>query len=168
MTPPVRVLDAFAAGRGADAATLIFEYMAATQAEIRGTVPASVDDLSAALREECRNPETVYHAPGVFLVAYRDDAPVGGVGLKPLPGTDAVEVKRLYARPGHRGGVGRALMEHAHRWAELGGYARLVLDVMAQRRQVVDLYRRLGYTETEAHSRYPIPMLSMERLVTSA
>ncbi|MEV7006796.1 GNAT family N-acetyltransferase [Streptosporangium sp. NPDC051022] len=165
MTTPVRVLDACAAGRDADAGALIFEYMAATQVELGRPAPAAVDELSASLRDECRNPALAYRAPGVFLVAYRDDTPVGCVGLKPVPGTDAAEIKRLYARPAHRGGVGRILMHHAHEHAELNGFARLVLDVMPQRRQVIDLYRRLGYTDAGTSARYSSPMLSMERRV---
>ncbi len=168
MTAHLRVLDACTAGRSADATTLIFEYMAATQVEIGRPAPAGVDELPAAMRDECLAPELTYRAPGVFLLAYRDDDLAGCVGLKPLPGTDAMEVKRLYARPAHRGGIGRILMEHAHQHAERQGFTRLVLDVMSQRRQVIDLYRRLGYTETEPRTRYRIPMITMERLLVTA
>ncbi|MEV8637746.1 GNAT family N-acetyltransferase [Streptosporangium sp. NPDC051023] len=167
MTSPIRVLDASTTGRWADVATLIFEYMGATQAELGRPAPATVDELPTAMRDECRNPDVAYRSPGAFLLACRDEILVGGVGLKPLPGTDAVQVSRLYARPAHRGGAGRILMEHAHRQAELRGFTRLVLDVMPQRHQVIDLYRRLGYTETEPHGHYRTPMLSMERLIAS-
>ncbi|MEV4091847.1 GNAT family N-acetyltransferase [Streptosporangium saharense] len=167
MTSPIRVLDARAADRWADAGALIFEYMGATQEELGLPVPASVDELPARMRDECLDPASVYRVPGVFLLALHDDRPVGGVGLKPVPGTDALKVSRLYARPGHRGGTGKLLMEHAHAYAARQGFARLVLEVMPQRHQVIGLYRRLGYTEVRREEQHrAFRMLSMERLIT--
>ncbi|MEU1729728.1 GNAT family N-acetyltransferase [Streptosporangium sp. NPDC020145] len=168
MNSPIRVLDAHTTNRWADVGALIFEYMGATQAELGLPVPVSLDELPARMQNECRDPGSVYRDPGVFLVACHGDRPIGGVGLKPLPGTDAVQVSRLYARPGHRGGTGKLLMEHAHRHAEQRGFARLVLDVMPQRHQVIGLYRRLGYTEVEREDHRSFRMLSMERLITPA
>ena len=39
-------------------------------------------------------------------------------------------------------------MNHAHRHAYGNGFTRLVLDVIPERRTVIDFYRRLGYTGT--------------------
>lgn len=129
MTSPVRVVDAIAAGRIADAKALVFEYMAATQAETGRLVPADIDELPAVLRDECDNLVSAYQAPGVLWLAYRGEHPIGCVGLKPLAQPGDVEVKRLYVRPVHRGGIARILMSHAHRHAFRHGFTRLVREV---------------------------------------
>jgi hypothetical protein len=46
------VISAFPAGRGGDATTLVFEYMAAPQAEIGRLVPAGTGDLPAMVQYE--------------------------------------------------------------------------------------------------------------------
>ena len=46
------LVSAFPADRGSDAAALVFAYMAATQAETGGPVPASIGELPAVLQRE--------------------------------------------------------------------------------------------------------------------
>jgi ribosomal protein S18 acetylase RimI-like enzyme len=147
--PAVRVLDALAAGREGDAAELVFEYMAATQAETGHPWPACIDQLPAVLARECRDLAAAYAPPGVLLLAYCGRPPVGCVGLAAREPAGTAEVKRLYVRPAHRGGIGAVLMSHAHRLAAERGFTRLVLDVLPARTAVIDFYRRLGYTETD-------------------
>ncbi len=153
--PPVRVLDALAAGREGDAAELVFEYMAATQAETGHPWPACIDQLPAVLARECRDLAAAYPLPGVLLLAYRGRPPVGCVGLAAREPAGTAEVKRLYVRPTHRGGIGAVLMSHAHRLAAERGFTRLVLDVLPARTVVIDFYRRLGYTEAAPASDSP-------------
>jgi ribosomal protein S18 acetylase RimI-like enzyme len=147
------------------AQALVFEYMAATQGEAGRTVPTSIDQLPGILHAECTTLATVYQPPGGLFLAYRDTEPVGCVGLKPTPLPGAIEVKRLYVRPAHRGcGTARLLMRYAHSHATRHGFTRLVLDVMPTRSQVIDFYRRLGYTEAEPYlAEGPWPMIYMER-----
>jgi ribosomal protein S18 acetylase RimI-like enzyme len=142
------IVDAIAADRCADGRELVFEYMAATQAETDRPVPAAVAELPAVLRHECENLALVYRPPGTLLVGYLAERPAGCVGLVGTadhgPGT--AEVKRLYVRPEQRGhGVARALMLHLHQHAKRHGISRLVLDVLPSRTQVIEFYRRLGY-----------------------
>lgn len=69
--------------------------------------------------------------PGTFLVAYRRERPVGGVGMQVRePGS--AEVKHLYVRPGERGrgGVSCLLTDQLRRLAIDGGIRRLVLAVL--------------------------------------
>ena len=54
------MVSAFAAGRGDDAAALVFEYMAATQTETGQEAPAGIGELPAVLQRECRNLQAVY------------------------------------------------------------------------------------------------------------
>jgi GNAT superfamily N-acetyltransferase len=162
------VISAFPAGRGGEAVALVFEYMAATQAETGRPVPSDIAELPAVLRRECRSLHDVYRPPGVFLIADLDGQPAGCAGLAVLPGGRTAEVRRLYVRPAHRGhGIARTLMSHAHRHAARHGITRLILDVLPARTAVISFYRRLGYTETEPfEAESPVPMIYMERAVT--
>jgi GNAT superfamily N-acetyltransferase len=167
----VTVTSAFPASRGGDAAALVFEYMAATQAENGRPVPSGVAELPAMLRRECSSLQDVYRPPGVFLIA--DLAGLAGqsagcVGLAALPGGRTAEVRRLYVRPAHRGkGIARTLMRHAHDHAARHGMTRLILDVLSARTAVISFYCRLGYTETKPfETESPVPMIYMERAVT--
>jgi ribosomal protein S18 acetylase RimI-like enzyme len=167
MTFPVSVVDAFAAARQADAISLVFEYMAATQAETGHPHPTDINQLPEVLRRECHNPVRVYRPPGTLLLAYRGQHPIGCVGLAPRPPAGTAEVKRLYVRPAHRGGIGRILMDHAHQHAAQRHFTRVVLDVLPTRTAVISFYRRLGYTDTEPHdAESPIPMIYMQRPIT--
>jgi ribosomal protein S18 acetylase RimI-like enzyme len=57
-------------------------------------------------------------------------------------------------------------MNHAHRHAARHGYTRLVLDVMPSRTQVIDFYRRIGYTDAEPYpTEAPDPMVYLQRRV---
>jgi hypothetical protein len=88
----VTVTSAFPASRGGDAAALVFEYMAATQAENGRPVPAGIDELPAVLRHECSSLQDVYRPPGVFLIADLAGQPAGCAGLSALPGGRTAEV----------------------------------------------------------------------------
>jgi putative acetyltransferase len=165
----VTAVSAFAAGRSGDAAALVFEYMAATQAETGQPVPAGIGELPAVLQRECRDMPAVYRAPGALLIADQSGQPAGCVGLAPCSAAWTAEIKRLYVRPAHRGeGIASTLMSHAHHHAARHGITRLILDVLPARTAVISFYRRLGYTETGPYiTGSPVAMIYMERLITS-
>lgn len=71
MTPATAV-STFPEGRGGDAAALVFEYMAATQAETGLAVPARIGELPAALQRESRDLPAVCCPPGALLIADHD------------------------------------------------------------------------------------------------
>jgi ribosomal protein S18 acetylase RimI-like enzyme len=168
MTAAITVVSAFPAGRGDNAAVLVFEYMAATLAETGSAVPAGIGELPAVLQHECRNLPAVYRPPGALLIACHGQELAGCVGLATSSPERTGEIKRLYVRPAHRGkGIARALMSHAHHHAAQHGMTRLVLDVLPTRISVISFYRRLGYTETEPFAtESPVPMTYMERPIT--
>jgi len=165
----VTVVSAFAAGRDGAAAALVFEYMAATQAETGQPVPARISELPAVLQRECRDLPAVYRPPGALLIAGLSGQPAGCVGLAPCLAQCTAEIKRLYVRPAHRGkGIASTLMSHAHHHAARHGITRLILDVMSARTTVISFYRRLGYTETGPYATAsPVPMISMQRSITN-
>lgn len=163
--PGINVLDASTTDREKHAVELVFEYLAATQREAGRSVPRSVQELPDVLRSECEDLASAYRWPGAMLVAYADGTPVGCVGLRPRPEVRTVEVKRLYVRPPHRSlGIGRLLMDHAHRLAAERGFDSIVLDVWPRRVRVVDFYRRLGYAEIPPYEmEAPSPMIYLGR-----
>jgi ribosomal protein S18 acetylase RimI-like enzyme len=169
VTAEVTVVSAFAAGRGDDAAALVFEYMAATQARTGQEVPAGIGELPAVLQRECRSLQAVYRPPGALLIADHDGQPVGCVGLASWSPERTAEIKRLYVKPAYRGkGIARILMSHAHFHAAQHGITRLILDVLPARTAVIGFYRSLDYTETGPYpTPSPVPMIYMERPITS-
>jgi GNAT superfamily N-acetyltransferase len=169
VTATVTVVSAFAAGRGDDAAALVFEYMAATQAETGRAVPAGIGELPAVLQHECRNLQALYRPPGALLIADHGGQPAGCGGLASCSEEGTAEIKRLYVRPAYRRtGIARILMSHAHHHAAQHGITRLILDVLPARTAVIDFYRSLGYTETGPYAtESPVPMIYMERPITS-
>jgi ribosomal protein S18 acetylase RimI-like enzyme len=156
-----RVLDVGEAGRWREAGELIFEYIAATEAELGHPVPAHHADLPSSLAAECDNARSAYPPPGTVLIADRVGQAIGCVALR-YRGSATAEVKRLYVRPAHRGGVGRALMLRLHEYAARHRL-NLQLDVLAIRRNVIALYRDLGYRIIEPAQPQATPLVVMER-----
>ena len=159
----VKVLDAFTTPRTTEAAVrLVFEYLAATQAETGQPEPATIDGLPPALRHECRNLRQIYRLPGGLWLAYEDGTPVGCVGLVPRA-LGTAELKRLYVRPAHRGGIGRILVDHAHRHAAHNYFTRVVVGVLPTRTAAIEFYRLLGYTDAEPYDLSPISLVHLQR-----
>jgi putative acetyltransferase len=82
----------------------------------------------------------------------------GCVALRPLD-AETAEMKRLYLRPAARGaGLGRALAAAAIAHAREHGFARVVLDTMAEQMpEAVALYRSMGFREAPAYLAEPTP-----------
>ena len=110
-----------------------------------------------------------YTPPGGGLwLARLDGRAVGCVAVRPLDG-DAVdddgvdggacEMKRLYVRPAAQGaGLGRRLAQQAVAFARRAGYGVMRLDTHPSLMVgAVALYRSLGFIETPAYYRSPIP-----------
>ena len=99
---------------------------------------------------------------GTLLLATVIGQPVGCVGLRPFPRDGACEMKRLYVRPGFRGGkLGQKLVDELLRRARSLGYSFMRLDTHPPTMAAaLDMYRRFGFREVSAD-----PVEAVEGLV---
>jgi putative acetyltransferase len=86
---------------------------------------------------------------GKLLLATVVGQPVGCVGLRPFPLPHTCEMKRLYVRPGFRGGkLGRKLVERVLTDARALGYSSMPLDSHPPTMQAaIEMYRKFGFRE---------------------
>ncbi|HEV8461731.1 MAG TPA: GNAT family N-acetyltransferase [Gaiellaceae bacterium] len=83
----------------------------------------------------------------VWLVAYRDEQPVGCGGLQTLD-DETAEVRRIYLAEEARGhGIGRRLLETLEQHARDLGYARVRLTTGDAQPEALGLFRSAGYEE---------------------
>jgi GNAT superfamily N-acetyltransferase len=88
------------------------------------------------------DPRTTYAA---LWVAVEDDMVVGSVALREL-GDGAVELKRMYLRPGVRGrGLGRQLLGVALDWSRTHGMRLIRLDTSERMTAAQRLYEAHGF-----------------------
>ena len=88
------------------------------------------------------------------VVAYQAGVPVGCGAFKPF-GAKAVEIKRMFVQPAHRGqGVARAVLAELERWAAELGYASCVLETGQKQPEAIALYKRSGYALIPNYGQY--------------
>jgi putative acetyltransferase len=103
----------------------------------------SLDSELSALPAEYAPPQ------GKLLLALVSGQPVGCAGLRPFAQQATCEMKRLYVRPGFRGGkLGIELVDRVLHDARALGYRRLRLDTHPPTMQAAaQMYRKLGFQE---------------------
>lgn len=85
-------------------------------------------------------------AGDLFLARDAAGAPLGCVGLRPLPDDGCCEMKRLFLLPAARGlGLGRALTQAVVAHARTLGYRQLRLDTLAGMTAAQALYGGMGF-----------------------
>ena len=111
--------------------------------------------------EEPLDPAPFEPPAGTFVVAYLevdggDLLPVGGGGIRPVPGVDATcELKRMYVAPEARGrGIARALLERLEDDAASLGYTALWLETGTEQPEAIALYESHGYEPIAGFGRY--------------
>ncbi len=104
-----------------------------------------------------------YSPPGgVILLGESDAGVVGVVALRPFA-KHVAEMKRLYVRPEARGsGLGRQLAVAVIESAKQAGYRSIRLDTLPQMLAAQDLYRSLGFRETDAYYQNPHGAIYLE------
>ena len=97
---------------------------------------------------------------GELLLARNSQGePIGSVGLRPFGplGSGCCEMKRLYTVPTVRGfGVGKALVTTILDIARTLGYEEIKLDMLPNMDAAIELYKQVGFVETEAYYDTPI------------
>lgn len=88
----------------------------------------------------------------LFLARDATGAPLGCVGLRPLPDDGCCEMKRLFLLPAARGlGLGRALTEAVIAHARTLGYRELRLDTLASMAAAQALYASMGFERIDPY-----------------
>jgi GNAT superfamily N-acetyltransferase len=97
---------------------------------------------------------------GIFVVGYVDGQPVATGAWRRSPvrvlgGTSAVEIKRMYVVPAHRGeGIARVVLAELERTAAEAGHDLLVLETGLRQPEAIELYRSSGYVEVPGFGFY--------------
>lgn len=107
--------------------------------------------------EELKGLPGAYAPPsGVLLLGRVEGIAAGCVAVRRLSDEDA-EMKRLFVRDAFRGlGLGERLARRAILWARRAAYHRLLLDTLPSMSAAHQLYRRLGFKETQAYRFNPV------------
>lgn len=138
--------------RDAGTATVADPRVRATQADDlrhwlplhHGLFPASYlsdDEIAAAIGD----------GPRLVLTARLDGRPAGYLVAKDEVTMDELYVDYLGVDPAARGrGLGRALLQHAMRWAEGRGRSCAVLTVRQDRAEALSLYLQCGFRQVRA------------------
>ena len=99
-------------------------------------------------------PADVADGNGAFLVAYRDDQPVG-CGAVRLIGPATAEIKRMYVEPElRRAGIGRTLVDALEAEARRLGAEQVVLETGTRQTAALALYARCGFTPIPLYGEY--------------
>jgi GNAT superfamily N-acetyltransferase len=88
------------------------------------------------------------------VVAYVEGEPVGCGAFKEY-WPEAVEIKRMFVRPGHRGqGVAAAVLSGLEKWAAELRYKECVLETGFKQPEAIRLYEKSGYTRIPNYGQY--------------
>ncbi|WP_022822436.1 GNAT family N-acetyltransferase [Hymenobacter norwichensis] len=88
------------------------------------------------------------------VVAYQGDEPVGCGAYKEFT-PEAVEIKRMFVLPTHRGqGVAGAVLAELERWARELNYTACVLETGKKQPEAIRLYEKSGYSLTPNYGQY--------------
>lgn len=107
--------------------------------------------------EEEEDPTVKYALPdGRLYLALWDGKVAGCIALRKLSDGKA-ELKRLYVRPAFRGHhIANELSKRIISEAKEIGYKEIYLDTLPELQGAVQLYRKLGFIDTECYNDSPI------------
>ena len=88
------------------------------------------------------------------VLAYEGDVSVACGALKPF-GPAAMEIKRMFVLPTHRGqGVAQKVIHALEAWAWESGVSRCVLETGKRQPEAIAFYRKSGYVQIENYGPY--------------
>jgi putative acetyltransferase len=131
---------------------------------------AFLDPLYPEDADEPPSPWTVEDVArtGAFVVARVAGEPAGCAGLVPVAEPGALEIVRMYVRPGHRGRrIADRLLAEIETQARAQGATALMLRCGPRQPQALRVYERNGYTPRPAfahHREHPTNVFYGKRL----
>jgi putative acetyltransferase len=109
-----------------------------------------VDGADHAFYSQFNNIDVIKYV----VIAYDNDRPVGCGAIKQYE-EDAVEIKRMYVLPDHRGkGVAVSVLKELEKWAKELGYKRCVLETGKRLPAAIKLYQKNGYRSIPNYGQY--------------
>jgi putative acetyltransferase len=134
----------------------------AIESPLQDDVRTLVAELNATLLE-LTPPEFVFHmtaeqmaAPDTTVFIAREDGQAVACGALKRHDSGIGEIKRMYARPSHRGRkIGAMIMERIESLARDGGLTRLVLESGDRHPAAWTVYERAGFTRCGPVLDYP-------------
>ena len=88
------------------------------------------------------------------IVCYEDDTPVACGAIKEYA-KDAVEIKRMFTLPEHRGkGIASRVLTELELWAADLTYKTCILETGKRQPEAITLYKRNGYTLIPNYGQY--------------
>lgn len=88
------------------------------------------------------------------MVAYENEIPVGCGAARDFS-ADAMEIKRMYVPPEHRGkGIASKLLKELEQWIKELNYCRCVLETGKKQPEAIALYLKQGYQAIPPYGQY--------------
>lgn len=88
------------------------------------------------------------------IIAYENEQPVGCGAIKAF-GPDAMEVKRMYVLPSHRGkSIAQQILSALETWAKEMGMQKTVLETGQKQPEAIALYFKAGYLRIPNYGQY--------------
>ncbi len=88
------------------------------------------------------------------VVAYENDKPIACGAIKEF-NSNAMEVKRMYTLPEHRGkGIATKVLTQLEKWAKELNYKKCILETGKKQPEAIELYKKNGYKQIENYGQY--------------
>jgi len=88
------------------------------------------------------------------LVAYEGNIPIGCGAIKTF-NSDAMEIKRMFVLPKHRGkGIAGIILNELEQWAKELGYTKCVLETGINQPEALALYHKSGFVRIPNYGQY--------------
>lgn len=88
------------------------------------------------------------------VVAYENGTAIACGAIKAFD-ADAMEVKRMFVNPAHRGkGIATAVLGELEKWAAELSFKKCVLETGKRQTEAIALYKKSGYTITPNYGQY--------------
>ena len=88
------------------------------------------------------------------VVAYHDNKAVGCGAIREFE-KNAMEVKRMYTLPQHRGkGIAAKVLDELEKWSTELGFVKCILETGLRQPEAIALYKKAGYANVPNYGKY--------------